>query len=215
MLGIVGLARTPNGCTLVIWSPDAGARRFLPLDMTDDAELVERCRQGEQAAWAELVERYSRYVYAICLRGFRLPEHDMEDVFQEVFARTFEHLDSLRDAAALKPWLAQLTRRVCLDRARRADTREEPWDQLPEQADDRWIAELDEALAVHQAMDELPENCREVLDRFFCRDDSYRTIAEALDIPAGTVASRISRCLVRLRDVFEGRDRAPTTSGSN
>ena len=61
-----------------------------------DAELVARCRSGDQAAWNELVERFSRYVYAICSQGFRLSPHDAEDVFQEVFARVYQRLDRLR-----------------------------------------------------------------------------------------------------------------------
>ena len=76
---------------------------------TTDAELVSRCRAGEQAAWNELVERFSRYVYAIAARGFRLREQDAEDVFQEVFARVYDRLDTLRDDAAIRPWIAQLT----------------------------------------------------------------------------------------------------------
>ena len=83
-----------------------------------DAELVARCREGDEAAWAELVERFSRYVYAIAVQGFRLSEQDAEDVFQEVFARTYERLDRLRDDAAVRPWLAQLTRNLCVDRLR-------------------------------------------------------------------------------------------------
>jgi DNA-directed RNA polymerase specialized sigma24 family protein len=51
----------------------------------------------------------------------------------------------------------------------------------------------------------LPEHCQEVLDRFFCRDQSYHEIGAALDIPSGTIASRISRCLARLRELFGGR----------
>ena len=47
-----------------------------------EAALVARCRSGDQAAWNELVERFSRYVYAIAVQAFRLPEHDAEDVFQ-------------------------------------------------------------------------------------------------------------------------------------
>src|SRR6187402_2029421 len=90
-----------------------------------DAQLVERCRTGETAAWNELVERFSRYVYAIAVRAFRLPEHDAEDVFQDVFARTFERLDSLRDDSAIRPWLAQLTRNACVDRLR-TSSREQP-----------------------------------------------------------------------------------------
>jgi len=83
-----------------------------------DAELVGRCRAGDAAAWNELVERFSRYVYAICTQGFRLGEHDAEDVFQDVFTRVYTHLDRLRDDEAFRPWLAQLTRRTCIDRLR-------------------------------------------------------------------------------------------------
>ena len=52
----------------------------------------------------------------------------------------------------------------------------------------------------------LPESCQEVLDRFFARDESYRTIGDALDIPAGTIASRISRCLEKLKAAMEDPD---------
>src|SRR5437868_14238504 len=83
-----------------------------------DAQLVSRCRAGDPAAWNEFVERFSRYVYAICSRGFRLAEQDAEDVFQEVFARAFERLSELRSDDAVRPWLAQLTRRLCIDRLR-------------------------------------------------------------------------------------------------
>ena len=73
-----------------------------------DSQLVARCRTGDQAAWGELVERFSRYVYAIAVQAFRLPEADAEDVFQEVFARTYQQLDHLRDDAAIRPWIGQL-----------------------------------------------------------------------------------------------------------
>ena len=68
-----------------------------------DSQLVARCRAGDEQAWAELVQRFSRYVYAISVQAFRLPESDAEDVFQEVFARAYQHLDSLRDDAAVRP----------------------------------------------------------------------------------------------------------------
>jgi RNA polymerase sigma factor (sigma-70 family) len=178
-----------------------------------DAELVAHCREGDAAAWNELVERFSRYVYSIAVRVFRLPEPDAEDVFQEVFARTYECLDRLRDDAAIRPWIAQLTRRLCVDRLR-VSGREQPTGELPEPgASDEWLVRLDEAITVHQAMSELPGNCQEVLDRFFCRDESYRTIGAALELPAGTIASRISRCLARMRGLLEGRNRDPGPSG--
>ena len=240
-----------------------------------DSQLVARCRAGDQQAWNELVERFSRYVYAISVQAFRLPEADAEDVFQEVFARAYQHLDKLRDDSAVKPWLAQLTRRLCIDRLRatarerpvadedlvateadaedvfqevfarayqhldklRDDAAVKPWlaqltrrlciDRLRAGARERPAAEeelavnepdetlvlLDEALAVHEALAAAPEHCREILDRFFARDESYRTIGEALDLPSGTIASRISRCLARLRAHMEGRSDGAGPSG--
>ena len=170
-------------------------------DLTDEA-LVARCRTGDAEAWNELVERFSRYVLAICVRGFRLSHEDAEDVFQDVFAKTYTELPRLRDDAAIRPWIAQLTRRACIDRLRRdrsASTEELP--DLEDPADA--LVELEQALDVHQAMHTLGDSCNEILDRFFARDESYRTIGEQLGLPAGTIASRLSRCLEKLRREME------------
>ena len=177
-----------------------------------DAQLVARCRGGDDAAWAELVARFSRYVHAIVVQAFRLPEHEAEDVFQDVFAKVYQHLDRLRDDEAFRPWLAQMTRRTCIDRLR-SGSREQPAEEVEPAEVDETLATLDEALTVHEALDALPENCREILDRFFARDESYRTIGDALDLPAGTIASRISRCLDRLRTQLEGRKEPVRPSG--
>lgn len=177
-----------------------------------DARLVARCREGDEAAWSELVTRFSRYVYAIIGQGFGLRAENAEDVFQEVFARTYQHLGRLREDEAIRPWIAQLTRRLCIDQIR-SGAREQLSDEELEPADvDETLDKLEEALAVHEALAELPEHCQEILDRFFARDESYQTIGAALDIPAGTIASRISRCLAKLRELFEGRK--PTTEPS-
>jgi RNA polymerase sigma factor (sigma-70 family) len=171
-----------------------------------DAQIVSRCRAGDEAAWNELVERFSRYVYAIAVQAFRLAPHDAEDVFQDVFARVYEHLGRLRSDEAIRPWIAQLTRRLCIDRLR-AGGREGPVDpddiELGEA--DETLGRLDEAMTVRAGLDAVGEACRDILDRFFCRDQSYRAIGEALDLPSGTIASRISRCLSKLRAELEGR----------
>jgi RNA polymerase sigma factor (sigma-70 family) len=169
-----------------------------------DGQLVARCRNGDPQAWNELVDRFSRYVYAISVQAFKLSEHDAEDVFQEVFARAYEHLHRLRDDDAIRPWLAQLTRRLCIDRLR-ASAQEQPEELVEPGGADDTIAKLDDALAVHDALGILPDSCQDILDRFFARDESYRTIGEALDLPSGTIASRISRCLGKLRLEMEGR----------
>jgi RNA polymerase sigma factor (sigma-70 family) len=171
-----------------------------------DAELVSRCRSGEQAAWNELVERFSRYVYAIAVQGFRLSPTDAEDVFQEVFARVYEHLDRLRSDDAIRPWIAQLTRRLCIDRLR-SSGRESPadLDGVEPAGLDETLEALDDAMTVRAGLEAVGEPCREILDRFFSRDESYKTIGEALSLPAGTIASRISRCLGKLKLQLEGR----------
>jgi RNA polymerase sigma factor (sigma-70 family) len=189
--------------------PPAADSGFIPsgvqLASLPDAQLVARCRRGDEDAWRELVTRFSRYVYAICSQAYRLRQEDAEEVFQEVFTRTYEHLEKLRSDEAIRPWIGQLTRRACIDRLR-AGSREEivDPDTMPGGADET-METLDEAFAVHEAMATLSENCREILDRFFAQDESYHTIGAALGIPSGTIASRISRCLSRLREALEGR----------
>lgn len=171
------------------------------MDAASDAELVARCRAGDQDAWEALVDRYARYVHAIVARAYGLDPHDAEDVFQEVFTRVYERLDTLRDGEALRPWIAQTARNCAVDSLRRTG-REVPVDDVPEGVDDG-LARLDEALTVHAALEGLSPECREILDRFFCRDESYRTIGSELELPPGTIASRIARCLTRLRDALD------------
>jgi RNA polymerase sigma factor (sigma-70 family) len=176
----------------------------MALASLSDAQLVARCRSGEDAAWRELVARFSRYVYGIAIQAFRLSEQDAEDIFQDCFARVYEHLDKLRDDAALRPWIAQLTRRLCIDRIRGSRELPTAEEDLEIGAEDV-LSTLDEAMSVHEALAMLSGDCREILDRFFAQDQSYRTIGDALELPPGTIASRISRCLAKLREQLEGK----------
>jgi RNA polymerase sigma-70 factor, ECF subfamily len=131
-----------------------------------------------------------------------LSSHDAEDVFQEVFAKAYEKLPRLRNDDAIRPWLAQLTRRLCIDRLREA-TREAPVEELEPDGMDATIDNLDEAMSVREALARIGEPCGDMLDRFFARDQSYRTIGDELGLPAGTIASRISRCLEKLKGAME------------
>jgi RNA polymerase sigma-70 factor (ECF subfamily) len=153
-------------------------------------------------------------VYAIVVQAFRLPPEDAEDVYQDVFARVYERLDSLREDDAVRPWIAQLTRRLCIDRLR-SGGREVGTDieALADVPAEDVLSDLEDAFDVHEAMADLPENCKVILDSFFAKDESYRTIGDALGLPAGTIASRISRCLDKLRTAFEGRNEPVFPSG--
>ena len=178
-----------------------------------DAQLVSRCRAGDPDAWNEFVERFSRYVFAICSRGFRLANHDAEDVFQEVFSRAFERLSELRSDDAVRPWLAQLTRRLCIDRLRLL-ARDTPSDAEPSRASGRWTTSSQRST--------MRWLCAPPWTRWatraarsstaFSADESYRTIGDDLEIPAGTIASRISRCLDKVRSELDGRSRGSRPS---
>jgi RNA polymerase sigma factor (sigma-70 family) len=167
-----------------------------------DAEFVAGCRRGDPASWNALVERYSRYVSAIAAQAFRLSPHDAEEVFQTVFLRVYERLGSLRSDDAVRPWIGQLTRNCCLDLLR-ASGRLVPVEEVEDQVEDNAMGRIDEAMAVREALAHLSPECQEIIDRFFARDESYLTIGAALGIPSGTIASRISRCLGRLRTELE------------
>ena len=151
-----------------------------------------------------LLDRYATDVLGT-LRG-AVGRGDADDVFQETFARLFENLGKIRDDSSVRFWIAQTARRLAIDRIRGAG-REAPAfdpDVMGETlgAEDSEFGRLEVALDIRAAVDELPEACREVVIRFFLRDESYIQISEALDIPAGTIASRISRCLTKLREGY-------------
>lgn len=172
-----------------------------------DEHVLARCRAGEAEAWAAIVEHYSRYVWAIALRGYRLNTTDAEDVVQEAFVRLHRNIDTVH-GETLQPWLAQVARRLCVDVLRRQQ-REEVVEEVAETHADDSLQHLDRAMDVRAAMLTLPEHCRDILDRFFARDESYELIARQLRVPQGTIASRISRCLGRLRAELQDREMAP------
>jgi RNA polymerase sigma factor (sigma-70 family) len=173
-----------------------------------DAAVVFRCRQGDEAAWPELVRAFAPYVHAIAVRAYRLSEQDAEDVFQDVFLRTWKNLGRLRSDDAIRPWIGQLTRRLCIDRLR-SNARELMTEDL-----DSWVpivaadtlAQIDDALTVREAISHLPAIQQEIVERALVRGESHASIASALGIAEGTVASRISRARARLRTMLVERE---------
>ncbi len=165
----------------------------------EDADLLEACRAGDEAAWRCLVDRYSKLIYGIPLKVFGLSLQEAEDVYQDTFIQLYEHLPQLRNNGSFRAWLGRIVRNQCLDRMRR-NGREQPTplERLPA-VDPPPEDHVTTALAMHAELSRLPPACREVLARHFLENQSYREIARQLGLPPGTVASRISRCLVHLR----------------
>jgi len=184
----------------------------------DDAALVLRCRRGEGAAWAALVHRYQRLVYAI-VRRFGLDEHTAADVFQTVFARLVEHLPRIADPQRLQAWIVTTAKREVLLALRRGQrtvsmTRDEDagdetaeFDiaddaQLPEDA----LADLQQQELVRRALDRMDARCRELLLLLF-RDDGdklpYEEVARRLGVAVGSIGPTRARCLGKLRGLVD------------
>jgi RNA polymerase sigma-70 factor (ECF subfamily) len=169
-----------------------------------DAELVERCRAHDEEAWSLLIDRYGPYIYAIALRGFGLSQAQAEEVFQETVLSLFKTLSTLQDPRSLKAWIGRIAANAVRQHLRRhggrAGRTETALDEnAPDEAQEAALARVEEAFLVREAMAGLPEDCRKVLTLFFYEQRKYADIAAALGIAEGTVASRIARCLVRLR----------------
>jgi RNA polymerase sigma-70 factor (ECF subfamily) len=162
--------------------------------------LVERCRAGDPEAWTNVVQSHAGLVNGILRGAYRLANHDAEDAFQEVFTRLYLNLGELREDRALPGWIAQVTRNVAVDLIR-LQRRELPGDEQSDAAAyDAAFEHVLESMSVRRALGKLPQLQREMLDRFFVQDQSYRTMSAELSIPAGTIASRISRALAMLRE---------------
>ncbi len=169
-----------------------------------DAELVDRCLSGEDAAWEEMVRTHTRRVYAICYR-FTSSDAAAQDLTQEVFLRVFKSLGSFRAGeGSFAVWLGRLTRNLLIDHYRRSrmerasDSLE---DQLPMLEEKTAIeARTDSMLAGREASDllqaalaKLSPELRETVILRDLEDMDYREIAQTLQIPEGTVKSRLNR----------------------
>ncbi len=171
------------------------------------AALVVRVGEGDQAAWNELVERYSPLVWSICLH-YQLNRQDIDDVGQNVWLLLVEHIGSLREAAALPGWLATTTKHEAL-RVLRASRRRDhaglpPEDQLPPDPDDVAIEQelilAERNAALRAAFAELPHRCHELLSLLMSDPPpGYASISATLGIPVGSIGPTRARCLDRLR----------------
>ena len=170
-----------------------------------DHSLVSRCLDGEDAAWEDLVRQHTRQVYGLCFR-FTNSTQEAQDLTQDVFLRVFKTIKTFRSAeGSFHTWLARVTRNLLIDHYRR--TRQERVtdsieEQLPmlEEAGGAASARPDQALAGREAseilqatLQRLSPDLREAVILRDLQEMEYREIADVLDIPEGTVKSRINR----------------------
>jgi len=181
-----------------IWTGTAS--KSLDLDST----LVERCLTGDANAWEDLVRQHTRRVYGLCYR-FTGRDSEAQDLTQDVFLRVFRALGSFRSAeGCFTTWLTRLTRNLLIDHYRRTrnqrvtDSIEE---QLPrvEQGfvsmsrPDSQLAGREASEMLQAALGRLSPELRETIILRDLQEMEYREIAQVLDIPEGTVKSRLNR----------------------
>jgi RNA polymerase sigma-70 factor (ECF subfamily) len=172
--------------------------------LNPDQSIVSRCLSGDEAAWEELVRQHTRHVYALCYR-FTGGAAEAQDLTQEVFLRVFRTLKSFRSAeGSFGTWLARVTRNLLIDHYRR--TRQERiTDPIEEQLPtldlkgaatdqpDQALAGREASEVLQSALQKLSPELREAVILRDLQEMEYREIAQVLDIPEGTVKSRINR----------------------
>jgi RNA polymerase sigma factor (sigma-70 family) len=178
--------------------------------MRDDPSviaLVARVGDGDQAAWNELIERYSPLVWSICAR-YQLNRQDIDDVGQTVWLLLVEQIGNLREPAALPGWLATTTKRECLRILRAARRHDDaglpPEDQMPSDPAAPMIEEeiivAERNAALRAAFAELPRTCHELLSMLISDPSpAYAEVSATLGMAVGSIGPMRARCLDRLR----------------
>ena len=181
-----------------------------------DADLVEAARRGDQAAFAALVRRHERRVYALAYRMLGR-EEDARDATQDAFLTALRKLDQFRGDAAFTTWMHRVAVNACYDLLRKRkrqpmlrlageDDRDPTQDEGPSTPDpaDAVVGGIDAA----RALARVPEEFRIVLVLADVRDLPYEEIARILDVPVGTVKSRVHRGRIALARAM-GLDPSP------
>lgn len=182
-----------------------GPRNLVERTLDPDHSVISRCLSGDETAWEELVRLHTRQVYGLCFR-FTGSGSEAQDLTQEVFLRVFRTLRTFRAAeGSFATWLARVTRNLLIDHYRR--TRQERItdsieEQLPmlEEAGAGASLRPDQAVAGREAseilqatLQKLSPELREAVILRDLQEMEYREIAQTLEIPEGTVKSRINR----------------------
>jgi RNA polymerase sigma-70 factor, ECF subfamily len=169
-----------------------------------DNQIVERCLAGNEGAWEDLVKVHSRRVYSICYR-FTGSDQEAQDLTQEVFLRVFRSLKSFRAGeGSFGVWLARLSRNLLIDHYRRTkldratDSIEGQLPMLEEKTamisrTDGMVAGREASELLQGALQKLSPELRETVILRDLEELEYREIAQVLNVPEGTVKSRLNR----------------------
>jgi RNA polymerase sigma factor (sigma-70 family) len=170
-------------------------------------DLVARARGGDKRAWDALVERYAPLIWSIC-REYRLGRADADDVGQSVWLRLVDHLDQIREPAALPGWLTTTTRRECGRLVRAAHgpcaaahplDGQNMADEAADMAEQKVLA-AERHAALRQAFADLPPEGQRLIAMLTADPPvPYTEISARLGIPIGSIGPTRRRCLDKMR----------------
>lgn len=176
--------------------------------MKDDSQLIADALSGQSAAFGQLVQRYQDRLYNTMLHVVGSSE-DARDVVQDAFVQAFVKLETFQQSAAFYTWLYRIAFNMAMSRLRRKkptvsveQARESTGlDPIDPQDPPESPMEKDEQIAqIRAAIDRLGDDHRQVLVLREIDGRSYDEISEILDLPVGTVRSRLHRARMELRD---------------
>jgi RNA polymerase sigma-70 factor, ECF subfamily len=186
-----------------------------------EAEVIARCRRGEAGAWDELFDRHyaatGRFVFQL---GHDFSREDVEEICQEVFLSVIRNLDSFHGGSQFQTWLFRIAANKARDYRERQHAAKRGGGQTPVSlqaedpesgstidppgnapAPDVTLMNAEQAGLVHEALDQLGEPCRELVELRYFGDLSYDEISRSLHLNPKTVSSRLSKCLDRLAGI--------------
>ncbi len=186
-----------------------------------EAELLARCRRGDAGAWDELFDRHyaaaGRFVFQL---GHDLSREDVEEICQEVFLSVIRNLKSFQGGSQFQTWLFRIAANKARDYRERQRAAKRGGGHVPlslqaedsetgltldppgpDPAPDLLLMKAEQVGLVHQALDQLDDPCREIIQLRYFGDLSYDEISRALGLNPKTVSSRLSKCLDRLEAI--------------
>jgi RNA polymerase sigma-70 factor (ECF subfamily) len=176
--------------------------QFEPAQASTVDELIERCLAGDQHAWEQIVRLHWRKVFNVAYKF--VGKHDeAEDLTQDIFLKIFKSLSSFDRRANFQTWLISVSRNLCIDHYRSVrkeretiDRDVDPGDLMPVSVEVSPYAQLehrDRVSMLREAMTALPETLRTAVLLRDIQELTYQEIADRLELPEGTVKSRINR----------------------
>jgi RNA polymerase sigma factor (sigma-70 family) len=181
------------------------ARGIASVEWTD-ARLVRECLNGNEDAWAALVDKYKKLIFSIPVK-YGFSADDANDIFQSVCLELISELPKLRKPKALPKWLMQVASHKCFHRKRQRQRTETPGDgeQPPEQIVppqmEGILREAEEEQKLRDALSALAPRCRQLVEMLFFEEPArpYKDVAASLGIATGSIGFIRQRCLDRLR----------------